>query len=1116
MLGDSTLLQAGARDVGAPRFVRRAAPDRWCDAAVTAVTADRPHVGLVVGEPGAGKTRLLRELGATAVARGTRVFVGRGWEGASAPFGPLRQVLAAGLGKRPRGARQVDLERHAVETLVGGRGSRPSQRSSRVGTETARLASSVARTILDGARAGPIMLVLDDLQWVDHATLDAFEVLAFALADARTAEDPLPLALIGSLRPPAPELRVARTLARLQREAACALLSLGGFDDDELADLLSALGAGPATHQMVAMIQEATGGNPLFVQEVVRQLQRVGAIRREGRFFSMTPTAIQVPIPVDVRHALSVRTAALDPAARELLTVGAVLGDPFDLETLGTITGTARARLHAMLDTWIAASLVTSDGLRVQFAHPLVRQGLLAELPPPRRHRLHGEIAEGLARRSRGMDDDRRLEIAHHLVAAGPAADPRRVLAECTRAGALAGARHAWTEAARFYEAALAAAARRPRLLSLRQRANLHYRAGFAHYRDQDAGACLTQFDAAVATARRARDSVTLARALLGMLRARFTLVSVSYGVRIPTADLERVLSRIAAREPVLAAFGWSEMAQVLWTARETRAARRCAERALAAATRHRAAMVAAEAHRALALIASQELDPRAALAHLEAGLDWARRAQDGWIESQILQRMILPLLWCGGTDRVDAVATAATTSTQQIHDWGDHSLAEGGLACWAVARGDFEAAEHHAQEALRLLRRSGYPWAGPTVIPALALARALRGAFAEAEEVLGLLGQPGAVFAEPGPDIISIGFLLGELLRAWREPAARSDVRAWFEAVTLQLAGSAHGDIYALGLAAAAVECAELTGAPLVAAPMYDVLAEAHARGVVLTSGWVSLVARALGVAAGLGERWDDAARWFDEALSSSRTMGARAEELRSAVSYAAMLERRGAPGDHARALDLLALATPSLRELGMSPHLALASALASRLTSGRAAPADAGSGPPAPAVPRLAIMFTDIAGSTAAFERLGDAAGLALVRTHDRVVREWVARCDGTIMKHTGDGILGAFPSVDAALDCARAIQRAFARHTQRNPRRPLRVRIGINVGVTLADSGDLFGTAVNTAARVCARAKGGEILITEAVYDLADRTAGRCRARGRVTLRGLRTPIRLYEVA
>jgi class 3 adenylate cyclase len=1107
----------------APRFIRREESEQWADAAIAAVINDRPHVALVVGEPGMGKTRLLRELGARAVARGLAVHVGRGWEGTSVPFLPLRQALSSYLAKRARKRRTLlDLDRHVLESFAAGGGPRSARHAGRdLMADSVRLASRVARAILELARSDPMLLVLDDLQWVDHASLEAFEQLAFALADAQTAGEALPFLLVGSLRPPAPEQRLARTLARLQRESACHVLRLEGFHEDEIAELLSALGVGPATHQMVAMIGEATGGNPLFVQEVVRHLQRIGAVKRHGRFFSVATAAIEIPLPADVRAALAGRTAGLDATERELLTVGAVLGDPFDLAVLATIAKVERSTVDAMLDRWITASLVVSDGERAHFAHPLVRQGLLAELGVSRRQRLHAMVAEGLAGLAAAKGDDRQLEIAHHRIGAGPAADPARVVTECRRAGELAGTRHAWTDAARFYEGALAAAQRDPRLLSDQARGELHFRAGFAYYRDQDAGSCLAQFDAAVAAARAAGDLPGLARALLGRIRASFTLVSVSYGVRIETGELEAVVERIADKEPILAAFAWSEMAQVLWTARRPGEARAFAQRALAVATRRKAPMIAAEAHRALSLISAQELQPQAALEHLEAGLAWARRGQEKWIESQILQRMVLPLLWLGRVDRIESVAATAAASTQLIHDWGDHSLALGGLTCWAVARGDFEGAERHAREVLRLLRRSGYPWAGPTALPALALARALRGAWAEAEEALELLTEPGEVFAEPGPEIIALSFLLHQLVTAWRAPDRRPAIRERIEPLGPQIAAGTRGDVYALGLVAAAVDCAGLVAAPALAAAVYDLLTEADRRGVVLTTGWVSLVPRALGVAATLLERWEEAGEWFEKALSASREMGARAEYLRTAVAYAEMLAQRNRSGDRSRAIELLAPAVPQLRDLGMSPLLATASHLAGRLSKA-SAPAPArgkvrrAAAAPSNGGPLLAIMFTDIEGSTAAYDRHGDAAGRALVRAHDRVVRDWLARCNGTLMKHTGDGVEAAFPSVRAALDCAVAMQRAFARQTRRHPDRPLRVRIGINVGEPLAEEGDLFGTAVNIAARVCGRAKGGQILVTQAVRQLTVGPNFQFRPRGAATLRGLRKPLWLFEVA
>jgi adenylate cyclase len=92
---------------------------------------------------------------------------------------------------------------------------------------------------------------------------------------------------------------------------------------------------------------------------------------------------------------------------------------------------------------------------------------------------------------------------------------------------------------------------------------------------------------------------------------------------------------------------------------------------------------------------------------------------------------------------------------------------------------------------------------------------------------------------------------------------------------------------------------------------------------------------------------------------------------------------------------------------------------------------------------------------------------------------------------------------------------MQQGFARHSRRHPARALRVRIGINVGEPLAEDGDLFGAAMNVAARVCARAKGGEILVTHAARQLAGETAARFRARGRVRLRGVRAPVELLQV-
>jgi class 3 adenylate cyclase len=118
--------------------------------------------------------------------------------------------------------------------------------------------------------------------------------------------------------------------------------------------------------------------------------------------------------------------------------------------------------------------------------------------------------------------------------------------------------------------------------------------------------------------------------------------------------------------------------------------------------------------------------------------------------------------------------------------------------------------------------------------------------------------------------------------------------------------------------------------------------------------------------------------------------------------------------------------------------------------------------------------ILFTDIEGSTALTQRLGDAKARELLREHERVVREALKAHGGSEVKALGDGFMASFSSATKALECAIAMQRAFAEHNE-GAEEPIRVRVGLNAGEPIAEEQDLFGTAVNRAARITARAKG-----------------------------------------
>src|SRR5262245_37831129 len=159
--------------------------------------------------------------------------------------------------------------------------------------------------------------------------------------------------------------------------------------------------------------------------------------------------------------------------------------------------------------------------------------------------------------------------------------------------------------------------------------------------------------------------------------------------------------------------------------------------------------------------------------------------------------------------------------------------------------------------------------------------------------------------------------------------------------------------------------------------------------------------------------------------------------------------------------------------------------------------------------------LMFTDMVGSTALLQELGDRRAQQLLRAHNRMIRDLLARSGGTEIKHTGDGMLASFPAAAPAIECALAIQAAFAAGDHQPAARPIRVRIGINAGQPLAEEGDLFGSAVNLAARICGRAAAGEVLVSDVVRQLAT-GAGVRFARGRsVSLKGFPGRRRVYAV-
>ena len=160
-------------------------------------------------------------------------------------------------------------------------------------------------------------------------------------------------------------------------------------------------------------------------------------------------------------------------------------------------------------------------------------------------------------------------------------------------------------------------------------------------------------------------------------------------------------------------------------------------------------------------------------------------------------------------------------------------------------------------------------------------------------------------------------------------------------------------------------------------------------------------------------------------------------------------------------------------------------------------------------------AIMFTDLKDSTLMTTLYGDAKALHLLHVHNALTRNSLNAHRGREVKHTGDGIMASFASAPDAVECAIAIQKAFAAYNQEHPETPLYLRIGLSAGEPIEEHGDLFGKAVQLAARLCAHAEPARILIDRVVLDQWSGKQLPFSDLGEVTPKGFDHAVRVYEV-
>ncbi|GMQ86194.1 MAG: hypothetical protein BMS9Abin07_1767 [Acidimicrobiia bacterium] len=159
--------------------------------------------------------------------------------------------------------------------------------------------------------------------------------------------------------------------------------------------------------------------------------------------------------------------------------------------------------------------------------------------------------------------------------------------------------------------------------------------------------------------------------------------------------------------------------------------------------------------------------------------------------------------------------------------------------------------------------------------------------------------------------------------------------------------------------------------------------------------------------------------------------------------------------------------------------------------------------------------IVFTDIVGSTDSAIRLGDDAAMAMLRAHNEIVRHQLAAFGGREVKHTGDGIMASFESVTRAIGCSLAIQQALGERNLDPDVHDVHVRIGLAAGEPITEDDDLFGTAVNLAARICDAAEAGSVYVSNVVRELSIGKEFEFEHVAELALKGFPEPIAVARV-
>lgn len=416
---------AAVAPVRSEPFVGRAAALALLERALDDAEHGNGQFVLLTGDAGMGKTRTLEEIAARARTRGFSVWEGAAPDGAGVPpYWLWVEVLRSAHADLSSAMfrRNLPVDGWAMRLLVPELiGSEPRPDNSDTAATRFRLFDEVSRFVMSAARAGPRLILADDLHWADEGTLELLAYLARALKKH-------PIVIAATRRPSAsPEADLRTSATRLARHASH--VELLGLSVSEVGALAEALHEGCAIDAATSeALYERTHGNPFFVRQTVELLAQQGTQLRSDALQTLA-------VPMPVRSVLRQRFESLPLETRAVLRMAAAIGVDFDAGVLASALERSLVDVLASLEPARRTGAVvvqTKNPHQLAFRHALVRDAIYDALELAVAGELHARIARTLEQQHR-VDVRSLGELAKHALLAVPA-DLERCVRHCTTA----------------------------------------------------------------------------------------------------------------------------------------------------------------------------------------------------------------------------------------------------------------------------------------------------------------------------------------------------------------------------------------------------------------------------------------------------------------------------------------------------------------------------------------------------------------------------------------------------------------------------------------------------------------------------------------------------------